>query len=79
MRRVIKDEMAEALHQDVGLVSPSVRLACGFNAQRRSDAGLPVGLQIAGRPFDEATALRVAFACEQATRSIDRRPPYNRP
>ncbi|MCY3692018.1 MAG: amidase family protein, partial [Chloroflexi bacterium] len=40
-----------------------------------SDAGLPMGLQIVGRPFDEATALRVAHAYEQAAGFIDRRPP----
>jgi aspartyl-tRNA(Asn)/glutamyl-tRNA(Gln) amidotransferase subunit A len=28
--------------------------------------GLPLGVQIAGRPFDEATVLRLAHACEQA-------------
>lgn len=40
-----------------------------------SDEGLPMGLQVVGRPFDEATALRVAYAYEQAARFIDRRPP----
>ena len=29
--------------------------------------GLPVGLQILAKPFDEATLLRVAYAYEQAT------------
>ncbi|HZH47599.1 MAG TPA: amidase, partial [Roseococcus sp.] len=36
--------------------------------------GLPLSFQIAGRPFDEATVLRVAHAYEQATRWQDRRP-----
>lgn len=40
-----------------------------------SDDGLPMGFQVVGRPFDEATALRVAYAYEQAARFIDRRPP----
>ncbi|MBI3977403.1 MAG: amidase [Chloroflexi bacterium] len=31
------------------------------------DNGLPTGLQIAGRPWDEATVLRAAYAFEQAT------------
>jgi aspartyl-tRNA(Asn)/glutamyl-tRNA(Gln) amidotransferase subunit A len=39
----------------------AVSIPCGF--QR----GLPVGLQIIGRPFDEATILRAAHAYEQAT------------
>ncbi|MDO3378617.1 Asp-tRNA(Asn)/Glu-tRNA(Gln) amidotransferase subunit GatA [Geoalkalibacter halelectricus] len=37
-------------------------LPCGF-----SKAGLPIGMQLAGRPFDEATLLRVGHAYEQAT------------
>ena len=40
-----------------------------------SDEGLPMGIQVVGRPFDEAIALRVAYAYEQAARFIDRRPP----
>jgi Asp-tRNA(Asn)/Glu-tRNA(Gln) amidotransferase A subunit family amidase len=41
---------------------PALSLPCGFTR-----AGLPIGLQIAGRPFDEATVLRVGNAYEQAT------------
>jgi aspartyl-tRNA(Asn)/glutamyl-tRNA(Gln) amidotransferase subunit A len=40
---------------------PAISIPCGFHE------GLPMGLQIAGRPFDEATVLRVAHAYEQAT------------
>jgi len=36
--------------------------------------GLPVGLQILGKPFSEETLLRVAFAYEQATGWQKRRP-----
>jgi len=40
---------------------PVVALPCGFSAD-----GRPLGLQIVGRPFDEATVLRLAHAVEQA-------------
>lgn len=49
---------------------PALSLPCGFNR-----AGLPVGLQIAGRPFDEATVLRAAHAYERATEWHRRAPP----
>jgi Amidase len=42
--------------------TPAVAVPCGFSA-----SGLPIGVQIAGRPFDEATVLRAAWAYEQAT------------
>ncbi len=48
---------------------PAISLPCGFDSQ-----GLPVGLQIVGRPFDEETVLRVAHAYEQATEWHLRRP-----
>jgi len=41
---------------------PGVSVPCGLSPE-----GLPVGLQIVGRPFDEATVLRVARAYEAAT------------
>lgn len=33
-----------------------------------ADAGLPAGLQLLARPFDEATLFRVAYAYEQVNR-----------
>jgi aspartyl-tRNA(Asn)/glutamyl-tRNA(Gln) amidotransferase subunit A len=48
---------------------PGISLPCGFNS-----AGLPVGLQIIGKPFDEATVLRVAYAFEQNTDYHRRKP-----
>ena len=39
---------------------PGVSVPCGFTS-----AGLPVGLQVLGRPFDEATLLRVARGYER--------------
>jgi aspartyl-tRNA(Asn)/glutamyl-tRNA(Gln) amidotransferase subunit A len=41
---------------------PSVSVPCGFQRE-----GLPVGLQISGKPGADATVLRLAHAYEQAT------------
>ena len=49
---------------------PAISIPCGF-----SDTGMPIGLQLAGRPFDELTVLRAAHAYEQATDWHKRRPP----
>ncbi|MFQ6026546.1 MAG: amidase [Dehalococcoidia bacterium] len=49
---------------------PAISVPCGF-----SDTGLPIGLQLAGRPFDELTVLRAAHTYEQATDWHQRRPP----
>jgi aspartyl-tRNA(Asn)/glutamyl-tRNA(Gln) amidotransferase subunit A len=40
----------------------ALSLPCGFTAE-----GLPIGLQLIGKPFGEATILRAAWAFEQAT------------
>jgi len=48
---------------------PAIAVPCGFN-----QAGLPLSLQLLGRPFDESTVLRAAHAYEQAT-DWSRRPP----
>ena len=50
--------------------TPALSVPCGFSA-----AGMPMGLQIVGRPFDEEMVLRVAHAYEQNTDWHDRRPP----
>ncbi|MCA8927861.1 MAG: amidase, partial [Alphaproteobacteria bacterium] len=49
--------------------SPVASVCNGF-----AESGLPVGMQIVGRPFDEATVMRVADAFERATPWRDRRP-----
>ncbi|HEU5230049.1 MAG TPA: amidase, partial [Ktedonobacteraceae bacterium] len=41
---------------------PTVSFPCGFTTD-----GLPIGLQAAGRPFEEATVLRIAYAYQQLT------------
>ena len=48
---------------------PALALCCGF-----TEAGLPLSLTIAGKPFDETTVLRVADAYERATPWRRRRP-----
>ncbi len=47
---------------------PALCLPCGF------DGGLPIGLQIMARAFDEETMLRVAYAYEQTTDWHTRKP-----
>jgi len=49
---------------------PAMSVPCGFSSD-----GLPIGMQIAGRPFDEAALLRVAAAYQQHTEWHKRRPP----
>ncbi|GAB4380813.1 MAG: amidase [Elainellaceae cyanobacterium] len=49
--------------------SPALSVPCGFGSN-----GMPIGLQIAGRAFDEATVLQVGYAYEQAAGWFDRRP-----
>jgi len=41
---------------------PGISIPCGF-----TKGSLPIGLQLLGRHFDEASVLRTAFAYEQAT------------
>jgi aspartyl-tRNA(Asn)/glutamyl-tRNA(Gln) amidotransferase subunit A len=41
---------------------PAIAVPCGF-----SKAGLPIGVQLIGRPFEEETLLRAAHAYEQST------------
>ena len=40
---------------------PAIQVPCGFDSD-----GLPVGFQIAGKPFDEQTICQVGYAYEQA-------------
>jgi aspartyl-tRNA(Asn)/glutamyl-tRNA(Gln) amidotransferase subunit A len=49
----------------------AVSIPCGFQN------GLPIGMQIIGAPFGEATILRIAHAYEQATEHWRRRPEPN--
>ena len=49
---------------------PAISVPCGFTG-----AGLPIGLQIIGPPWGEASVLQVAHAFEQATEWHERQPP----
>ncbi len=48
---------------------PAISVPCGFTA-----AGLPVGMQLAGKPFDEPGVIRAAYAYQQAARWFEQRP-----
>jgi aspartyl/glutamyl-tRNA(Asn/Gln) amidotransferase, A subunit len=48
---------------------PSLSVPCGFTD------GLPIGLQIMGKPFDEPAVLRAAYTFEQNTDYHTKRPP----
>jgi aspartyl-tRNA(Asn)/glutamyl-tRNA(Gln) amidotransferase subunit A len=48
---------------------PGISVPCGFDSK-----GLPVGLQLIGKAFDEATLLRAAYTYEQATDHHTKRP-----
>ena len=48
---------------------PALSLPCGFDSE-----GLPIGLQIIGKHFDESTVLAVAYAYEQSTNWHKRKP-----
>ncbi len=48
---------------------PAISVPAGFAE------GLPIGMQIIGKPFDEETLLRIAYAYEQATAWHTKKPP----
>jgi aspartyl-tRNA(Asn)/glutamyl-tRNA(Gln) amidotransferase subunit A len=72
-----KESVMEALTGPVRMTAPfshanvpALSVPCGMTSEK-----LPIGLQIAGRPLDEATVLRVGHAYEQATNWHNLRPP----
>ncbi len=53
---------------------PGLSVPCGFTG-----AGLPIGMQLIGKPLDEAALLRVAAAYQHATEWSERWPPEPAP
>jgi aspartyl-tRNA(Asn)/glutamyl-tRNA(Gln) amidotransferase subunit A len=49
---------------------PALSVPCGFTA-----GGLPIGLQVVGRHFDEAMLLRIGHAFEAVSPARGSRPP----
>jgi len=49
--------------------NPAISVPCGF-----SKSGLPIGMQLVGRPFEEDVMIRGAYAYEQATDWRAKRP-----
>jgi aspartyl-tRNA(Asn)/glutamyl-tRNA(Gln) amidotransferase subunit A len=62
---------------------PAISVPCGFTqpvpptpgAAPSSEGGLPIGLQLTGRPFDESTLLRIADTYERDTEWWKQQPP----
>jgi len=48
---------------------PGLSLPCGYTQN-----GLPIGMQILGKPFDEGIVLKAAYAVEQKSLAIRRKP-----
>jgi aspartyl-tRNA(Asn)/glutamyl-tRNA(Gln) amidotransferase subunit A len=49
---------------------PAISIPGGF-----SSSGLPIGLQVVGKPFDELTVLQVSYIYQQAAHWFEQRPP----
>jgi aspartyl-tRNA(Asn)/glutamyl-tRNA(Gln) amidotransferase subunit A len=62
----VEEDMLSAIMQFTGVPSltglPALNVPCGFDSD-----GLPIGMQIIGRPFDEATLFRAGAAFQSAT------------
>ncbi len=49
---------------------PAISVPCGF-----TEDGLPIGMQIAGKPFDEPGVIQAAYTYQQHARLYEQRPP----
>jgi len=50
---------------------PGISIPCGFSSE-----GLPIGIQVLGKPFDEETVIHVAHAYESNTAWGEKRPEF---
>lgn len=67
------ESLTHSLTRAISLTGlPSLSLPCGF-----ASGGLPVGLQLTGRAWEEGTILRLGHSYEQASRWSRRRAPMN--
>jgi len=66
IENAVEEDMLSAIMQFTGVPSltglPSLNVPCGFDPD-----GLPVGMQIIGRPFDEALLFRMGAAFQSVT------------
>lgn len=69
------DDPLQMYLSDIFTLSANLAGICGVSIPCGFSQGLPVGLQILGRAFDEATILRLAYAYEQSTPWHTRKPP----
>ena len=56
---------------------PSIAVPAGFAPSEQAPIGVPVGLEIAGRPFSEGVLIEIAYSFEQLSRF--RKPPISAP
>ena len=70
----VKEDMLSAIMQYTGVPSltglPALSVPCGFDSD-----GLPIGMQLIGKPFDEATLFRVGAAYQMLTQFHMEAPP----
>jgi len=60
---------------DILTLSLNLAGVCGISIPCGFVGGLPIGVQVLGNAYEEATILRVAYAYEQATDWHLRNPP----
>ena len=69
------DDPLQMYLSDIFTLSLNLAGVCGISIPCGFADGLPIGLQVLGNAYDEATILRVAYAYEQATDWHLRKPP----